>query len=644
MSGILGIWNLDGRPVEKEVLSGMSATLAHRGPDGESQWIDGAVGLACQLMRVTPESLHETQPLVHPSGAVVVFDGRLDNREELLGLLKGAWGAEPDSPDPALVLAAYDAFGDRFPERLNGDFALAVFDPRRQQLLLARDVIGLRPLYYHRIGDTFLFVSEIKAILAHPQVSPRPNDNMVAEFLTQTFSQSSQAETFYSSIFRIVPGHLLLLTPRGLLTRQHWDFDPQARIRLRSYQEYIEGYRSLFEQAVHRRMRSLYPVGVSVSGGLDSSSIFCQAETTRRQKPNFYPQVLGFSFLGPEGSWADETEFIRKIEELYSIRIGLLPIGPLHHASDLEKEAWYMESPFLAWEAHHKLLQISQSKGSRVFLTGHWGDEILGGQGYLIDLFIRLRWREVYLHLKEPFAWMTDRTLYNCHFLKDSLQFGKDLLKFYIPDNLYNRLRLAKFRLFSFPNSLPWHTKILQELALRHLARKIEPKGGFATAHQKNLSLNIKRCYNYFRIEVLSKLAAMYGMEFALPFLDRDLVYYMLAIPGEMGEWQGIPKAIHRAAMKNILPQAIRDRRWKGDFTKLAYEGMEVDRARLVAYLQKGMMAVRFGYVDEGKVQKELNGLNRPIDGYIAKFVVARNLEYLFGLEVWLQVFFSGRK
>ena len=125
MSGIIGVWNLDGRPVEPELLSRLSAPLAHRGPDGEGQWIKGPVGLSCQLMRVTPESLHETQPLVHPAGPVIVFDGRLDNREELLSLLKGAWGAEADSPDPALVLAAYDKWGEGFPEHLNGDFALA---------------------------------------------------------------------------------------------------------------------------------------------------------------------------------------------------------------------------------------------------------------------------------------------------------------------------------------------------------------------------------------------------------------------------------------------------------------------------------------------------------------------------------------
>ena len=131
-----------------------------------------------QLMRVTPESLTETQPLAGPSGAVVVLDGQLDNREELLSLLRGAPGIAPDSPDPALVLAAYAKWGERFPEYLNGDFALGIYDPCRRQLLLARDAIGLRPLYYYRTGDIFLFGSEIEALLARPRSLPRRMMNL----------------------------------------------------------------------------------------------------------------------------------------------------------------------------------------------------------------------------------------------------------------------------------------------------------------------------------------------------------------------------------------------------------------------------------------------------------------------------------
>ena len=180
MSGIGGIWNLDGRPVDDRLLARLSATLAHRGPDGEGRWIDGPVGLICQALKVTPESLHETQPVVRPSGTVVVFDGRLDDRNDLRALVDDHANATISVTDAELVAAAYDAFGESFLKHLNGDFALALFDGRRRTLILARDAIGLRPLYYHRTGETILFASEIKFILAHPETRTQPNGELLA--------------------------------------------------------------------------------------------------------------------------------------------------------------------------------------------------------------------------------------------------------------------------------------------------------------------------------------------------------------------------------------------------------------------------------------------------------------------------------
>src|SRR3954470_18106225 len=163
MSGISGIWNTDGRPVETELLRRISAQLAHRGADGEYSLVDESVGLSCQLMRNAPESAAEVQPWLDKDCAVL-FDGRLDDREELISKL-GDRRFDADSPAPILVLAAYQKWGEDFPLRLNGDFAVAIFDKARQQLLLMRDAVGPRPLYYCDARGTVVFASEIKAIL-----------------------------------------------------------------------------------------------------------------------------------------------------------------------------------------------------------------------------------------------------------------------------------------------------------------------------------------------------------------------------------------------------------------------------------------------------------------------------------------------
>ena len=277
--------------MEAGLLSRLSEPLAHRGPDGEGQWIEGPVGLACQLMRVTPESLHETQPLVHPSGAVIVFDGRLDNREELLGLLKGAWGAETASPDPALVLAAYVAFGEGLAERLNGDFALAIYDPPRHRLLLARDAIGIRPLYYCRTGDTFLFASEIKAILAHPGVSPQPNDDVIAEFI---FGGPGQAGTnlFYRGV-RPAPGPSGGPDPPWICLRRYWDFDPTRQIRSWFFSEYAEAFQHHIQRSGGAAAPQRLSGGsVQVSGGLRFFFHLLPGRNPAPARPEKYPSLV----------------------------------------------------------------------------------------------------------------------------------------------------------------------------------------------------------------------------------------------------------------------------------------------------------------------------------------------------------------
>jgi hypothetical protein len=179
MSGIVGLWNLDRQPLDEALLHRMSGRLRHRGPDGEGWRVIGTVGFACQHLWVTPEEVGEVQPVAGRANVMLVMDGRLDNRDELLPAL----GLPRTASDAACVVAAYDAWDDRFTERLNGDFAVALFDASKHRLLLARDSIGIRPLYYFRNDRVFAFASEIKALLAHPEIPTRPDDEGIADFL-----------------------------------------------------------------------------------------------------------------------------------------------------------------------------------------------------------------------------------------------------------------------------------------------------------------------------------------------------------------------------------------------------------------------------------------------------------------------------
>ncbi len=630
MSGIVGIWNLDGRPVEDALLARVSATLAHRGPDGEGVWIQGSVGLACRLFRVTPEATAETQPFVGSSGAVVVFDGRLDNREELLASLGPSAWVTPQSPDPDLVLSAYEAFGDQFVERLNGDFAFGIFDPNRQHLLLARDAIGVRPLYYCQSGETFLFGSEIKALLAHPHVSPRPNDDVLAYFLLGGVQQT-QGMTFFEGVRSLLPAHMAVITSRGVVTRQYWDFDPSQQTRLGSFPEYTEAFRHYFEQAVRRRLRSAYPVAVSVSGGLDSSSIFCLAETLRRRNRERHPLILGVSYSSSDGSPADETAFLLEIERTYQITIERVPTCTAGLPDFSRHVIWHVEAPLLdeLWNTTSAFFSTVRGLGARVILTGTWGDQILFAQAYLVDLFGGLAWGKTWAHLREFGRWFTDADP-----MYFKWRFFADLVKYHVPAALVPFLRRLRGQPYR-----PWYTDAFRKRARRLAAQQTSIPRHFATAHARAVYEEAKSGYHVQCMEWDNKVAAMHGLEMAFPFLDRDLISLLIGIPGEIQTWNGVPRTLLRASMRGILPDAIARRTWKGDFTHLVNEEVERDYPELLRCFRSDGLAVKLGYVNGDVARDTLKRLKDHIRGPTCD--IAWSLSSLLALELWLQIFFG---
>ncbi len=636
MSGIVGIWHMDGRPVERALLADMSAMQAHRGPDGEGVWIQGPVGFACQLLRITPEASTETQPLVHASGAALVFDGRLDNREEVLAALPASAGVTAGSPDPALVLAVYETLGHGFAERLAGDFALALFDPARRHLLLARDAIGIRPLYYYRTRDLFLFASEIKALLAHPQVPARPNDDIIADLLLNR-ARNTEGMTCFDGVSSLPPAHLAILTPGGFITRRYWDFDPARRTRLRSFPEYAEAFRHHFKLAVGRRLRSAYPVAISVSGGVDSSSIFCLAETLRRSAPGHHPPILGISYISPEGSPSDEAGFLLDIERAYGVAIERIPMRPPGLPDRSREALWHVESPFLdeLWNTTRAFHRAAHHSGARVLLTGHWGDQVLFGQAYLIDMLYRLAWGQVRAHLKEFGRWFTDA---DPRYWRRQLWL--DLIRHHVPDPLLAVLR--RIRRNRVP---PWFTARLRERARRVPRTPNGVRGPFATAHARSLYREVRSRYYVQCMEWENKVGGMHGLEMAFPFLDRDLVAFLMGIPGEMRTWKGVPKALLREAMRGMLPSPIVERRSKADFTDLVNEGVERGYPLLVDCLPSDGMAVRRDYLRGDVLTAELVRLKEEI-GRDPGCETAWDLTEILGLELWLQVFFgkNGRR
>jgi asparagine synthase (glutamine-hydrolysing) len=632
MSGIVGVWNTDGRPVERELLLRLAEPLAYRGPDGCHLWREGPVGLACQQLKVTPESAREVQPLVDASGAVLVFDGRLDDREELLATLDRAH-VNLQSPDPDIILAAYRTHGEDFAARLKGDFALALWDPARRQLLLLRDMVGLRPLYYFQAGAQLVFATEIKALLAHPGAPRKPNDDVLAWWMFRQPALDTNGQTLFDGILRVQPGYAVVVTPDRLAVRQHSDFSRTRQVRFTSPPEYFDAFREVFQRAVARRLRSAHPLAFSVSGGLDSSSIFCCAHRLSQARGAGAPPLRAFSYVGAEGTLADESEFLAAVERECGIAIERFP-APMHFREKVAQPTWHAEFPLITemTPCIEELYSRLRREGARVLVSGLWGDQVLVDHSYLVGLFRRFHWRELFRHLGAYTEWCPDVAPAGVR-----QRFYSDLLRSYIPDAVMPALRRVNFALFNARPHSPYYTR-----AFRHHRRwdRFEQprRAGFASRHARSLYYTVRSGHHLLAMELDNKVAARFGAETWYPFLDQDLLAFLMAIPGEVQSHEGVPKAILRHAMRGILPHPIETRKGKAEGTDTINLAMSAGRPQLFQLLQPTSAAVQRGYV-EATAPERLQGLRDPAAEQDA--LLSSELADLFGLELWLRLFFS---
>lgn len=637
MSGVFGVWNLDGQPVESHVLDKMGSAMAHRGPDGSSRRVADSAAVVHQRLWTTREEHGEIQPLVARDGAIVAMDGRIDNRDELIAAL-----AQPSSAsDAALVRAAYDEWDESFPEHLNGDFAIAVFDGCRRRLLLVRDAIGLRPLYYVRTSRLFAFASEIKALLAHPGVPAKPDDEGIADYLlVSSRPVDRQDVTCYEGVRALVPAHLAVTTPARTMTRRYWDFDTGHTIRLRAYGDYQDAFREVFGRAVRRRIRASTPVAVSVSGGFDSSSIFCQAETIRRSGQSDCESLAGITWQGAQDTSVDESRFVESIEAKYGVVIERIPIEPfLGLVQHVEEQIRAAEAPFIdyMWGLTRELHRRASARGARVLLTGHWGDQVLFSAAYLVDLFRRGAWGTLRLHAREHARWFGDVEA-------NALlrRFTVDLVRHHVPAPLVPPLKWIRRHVLGVERPKRWFSNQFLRRALRDAGRPATIGSGFHSAHAKAVYLEARSKYHVHCIEWHNKIGASFGQDVAFPFLDREVLAFLMAIPGEVHAWAGRPRSLAREAMRTVLPAVVYERRGKADFSEFITAGVGKDVPCLTRTLAAGSVGVQHGYFDAARLGPAVAQLSRTLTA--SDCTTAWDLADAFGLEIWLRQFAGARQ
>jgi asparagine synthase (glutamine-hydrolysing) len=571
MSAIIGILNLDGSPVEPGLLKAMVDSLAHRGPDGHGLWLEGSVALGHQALWTTPEASLESLPMPAFGRFVITCDARLDNREDLLAAVRHSCRLSQAAPDCALIVAAYEKWGEDCVEHLRGDFAFAIWDQRERKLFCARDHMGVKPFYYAVIpGRCFLFATEIKAILRIPGISDAVNEEKVADAFV--YLVNNPVSTYYSQISRLPAAHCLSLK-NSVSTRRYWRLNPDRELRLNSDQEYAEGFYDRFSQAVIRRMRSSDPVGSMLSGGLDSSSVTCVARDWLKARGK--PKLHTFSAVFDEVEECDERPYINTVIAQGHCLPSFIIADSLSPLNNFELTMWHLDEPlkagnlYLASAAYRK----AQELGVRVVLNGFDGDTTVShGLGRLAELADSKRWLALGAELFRGarniggefwlacwWSWFSNRQPVAGYVKRLSC-------------GIMRRIRRPQPPKVSTETSIDiLNPDLLERLKFREILQNPMPRP--RSERERHFRL-LERELMTKSVELMGHSSAAFDVEVRFPFMDVGLIEYCLSLPSDQKLRSGYTRFVMHQGMKGVLPDKIQKRGGKSNLTPSFEKGL----------------------------------------------------------------------
>jgi asparagine synthase (glutamine-hydrolysing) len=375
MCGIVGKLFFDGQqPVNPELVRQMMDLIQHRGPDGEGKYVSGAIGLGHRRLSIIDLNTG-AQPMCNEDDTVwVVYNGEVYNYPELRIDLEARGHIFKSATDTEVIVHLYEELGAECVARLRGMFAFALWDERKRLLLLARDHVGIKPLYYTNTGKAMLFASEIKSLLADPSVVRTINLRGIDRFLTYNYLPGN--ETLFEGIYKLDPGHYLTVRDGKINKRQYWDLRFENPPRWKGeFDDAVEALRELLPRTVKDHMISDVPIGVLLSGGVDSTGVLrYAAEQTDRQIRTF---TVGFAGEG----FADERPFARMAAERYGTLHQDITMSAKDFHEFLPKYVWHMEEPVCEPPAValYFVSRLARESSVKVLLSGEGGDEAFGG-------------------------------------------------------------------------------------------------------------------------------------------------------------------------------------------------------------------------------------------------------------------------
>jgi len=564
MCGICGIITFEpDRRVERSRLEAMNRQISHRGPDDDGFYVSGSVGLAMRRLSIIDvESGH--QPLSNEDASIwVVYNGEIYNHGDLRSLLEARGHRYRTRTDTETIVHLYEEFGHDCVRHLRGMFAFALWDTRRRRLFAARDRLGIKPFYYRHTGDTFLFGSEIKAILAYPGVKAAFNRAVLPEYLA--FGYLAGADTFFTGVKKLLPGHTLELDDTGeCQMEQYWDLAPPPEPEAKAKSFYVKTYREMLEGAVSSHLMSDVPLGVFLSGGVDSSAVAALTTKIRREP------IQTFSVGYEEANYS----------ELPYAGIVAKHIGSVHREvrvtcrdffDALPKLIWHEDEP-IVWPSSVALYFVAELARQHVtvVLTGEGSDETLAGYTrypwtlwnsrldsiyrHSVPAGLRGRFRAA-LHNSDWIGADVRRKLSHTFLARD----GNSWASFYF-ENFYCAFSAAE------------QTELLGDDLMSELRTGSPSAYQNSLAHWNHSSGDLIGRLLYtdiktYLVELLMKqdnMSMAASIESRVPFLDHVLVEFAASIPARF-KTRGLEgKIILKAAVEDLLPESIIYRRKLG--------------------------------------------------------------------------------
>ena len=499
MCGITGIFNLNGEPVSPVILRRMTDAIAHRGPDGEGFYTDSFIGLGHRRLAIIDLSSAGHQPMMSPNGQyILIYNGEIYNFQELRLELEACGYQFHSRTDTEVLLYAYVEWGEKALDRLNGMFAFAIWDKTRQELFIARDRYGIKPLYYTQCGNVFLFGSEIKAILEHPSYHTSLDKKALLEYFT--FQNFFTERTLFNNV-HLFPAGCYMRVSLGANEHQapcrYWDYnfvEPESPDDTREYAEELD---RLFHQAVNRQLVSDVDVGAYLSGGMDSGSITAIAAT---QLPYIKTFTCGFDLHSASGIELGFDE--REKSELMSYLFKTEHYEMVLKAGDMERImprlTHHLEEPRVGQSYPNFYAAQLASKFVKVVLSGTGGDELFGGYP----------WRYYRAVVNNDFE----------HYIDKYYSYWQRL----IPNAVIKQV----FKPIWKDVNNVWTRDIFRHVFVNHASQLTRPEDYI------NHSLYFEaKTFLHGLLTVEDKLSMAHSLETRLPFLDNDLVDFAMRLP-----------------------------------------------------------------------------------------------------------------